>query len=287
METLKLCSEAIDMTSLYKAIPNRKDKNGRILSAHINVYEDLPCGMNVIHGKSIYGYDCIMLKKDAPSKMLGRVLAEVGKLGKKNLPLIGMHTQRADMPDRAGSDNSFDSIGDVDSTDILILEDLLIFISSMLNVNCPQFVFSTKLNSAGTYKPDDDNNIQYLMLDPRYNTYYFAIHEVRHAWQKKYHPEMFDNYVGLQECREKYGMHNVVYRSQIAEFDADVVARATMRLISPDFETYLAENNLPDFEKPLHIAYKKAADQYLLGRGGKVDFNRVIDYKSIYPGLIL
>lgn len=280
MNNINCCYEPIDMKPLYKTILQSMEKKDQYLSAHINVFDDLPDGKNVIHGKSDNGYDLIMLKKDTPQKMLGRVTAEIGKIGNRNLPQIGVSEKSPILFD--GTATSDFSAYKLNNSTIYYLQDMLIFVSELLHVNCPQVVFAPELDSAGKFESDDSNNIIYLILNPNHDILYFAVHELRHAWQRKNHPELFDNYMELQECREKYGIHNLVYNSQIAEFDANVIAHTLRKFRLTNPESYFR-----DWEQtPLNVAYQKAVNCYSLLHNGRFDIDRIIDYKTIYPDLI-
>lgn len=280
MSEIKLCSEPLDMKPLYNAILQSMEKKDQYLSAHINVFNDLPNGKNIIHGKTADGYDYIMLKKDTPNKMLGRVISEIGKIGNKKLPEISFTARGRNALDFTETSNS--PVYELNNGMIYALQDTLISVSSLLHVNCPQVVFASGFYTAGTYQIDDSNNIISLILNPDCDILHFAVHELRHVWQKKNHPELFDNYMGLRECREKYGRHNSVYNSQIAEFDADVIAHTFKKLILIHPEIYFS--NWEQF--PLKVAYQKAMNCYLSPQNGRINLDRIIDYKAIYPDLI-
>lgn len=278
---IEICQDVIDMTPIYKALLSR-DKKGIYLSAHINVCPVLPDDQKIIHGKTEAGYDFILLKKDEPNKMVGRVLSEVGRIGKKNFPTLNlMRTFRVLSTAKEYTGNS--SGPALDGSIIYRLQTMLIGMSQILHVNCPQIVFIPEYDTPGTLNTNENNDVTFLALNPKWNVLYFSMHELRHAWQRKYHPEMFENYISQDECEAKYGEHNLVYPSQIAEFDADVFACACYMY----FAIEAPEKFFDKWQQsPLLPAYKKSVEKFLSPYHGIIYWDHLIDYKSIYPDLI-
>ena len=269
---LKIVSEpAVNMKRLFQAACS-KIEDGK--AAHVIVVDSLPNDMKIFHGKNDFGYDSILVKLDSMDKMAGRVSSEVGKIGKKNLPScsIGVQLESANM-NSTQKENNY-----LSGPLIAALECLFVDLSDALQINCPQLVFSTGLNSAGTLNYDRHGDVSEVLLNPNNDLLLFAVHELRHAWQHKYHAEMFQNYIPLEECRRKYGMNNSVYNSQIAEFDANVFACAIMKDVynRPGYTTHT----------PLKSYVEKAADSLIAQWGKENNLMTLIDYKSIYPDLI-
>ncbi len=281
MFVYRFSNEAIDMRPLYLALLSSMEKKGRLESALINIFEDLPDGKKVLHGKSDAGYDVIFLKKDTIDKMRGRLLAEVGKIGSRNLKPLNLFTETPDSLNSPDVDSPV--VPQRNNNNIYSLQDILLWASDALHINCPQVVLTTNV-PAGQYHHDDANNIICLLLNPQKNIVFFALHEMRHVWQKKNHPEIFDNYMSLDECTKKYGSEkSAVYGRQIAEFDADIFAHTIMYGVWEPHEAYFSRI---DPNAVLLPYIKKAVACYATPYHGKFDIDRIIDYKAIFPDII-
>lgn len=283
MFVYRFSNEAIDMGPLYLTVLRSMEKKGRLESAHISVFEDLPDEKKVLHGKSDDGYDLIFLKKDTMDKMRGRLLAEVGKIGSRNLKPLNLFTGTPDSLNSPDVDATVVPQFPLNNKVFCQLQTMLILACAYLHINCPQVVLTTQV-PAGQYCDDSAHNIIYLLLNPQKHIIFFALHEMRHAWQKKNHPEMFDNYMSLDECTEKYGSEkSSVYGRQIAEFDADIFAHTLLYRMADPHEAYFSTI---DPNAVLLPYIKKAVACYATPYHGKFDIDRVIDYKAIFPDII-
>lgn len=222
---MSMTRTTVNMKDLYLAAFKRAD-DGK--AAQVLVVDELPDGKNILHAKTDFGYEVMVVKLDTKSKMVGRVLSEVSKIGKKDLLELGMslHVEKT-------SENiqCYDAPVQLTSMAVANVQVTLADLSEALQINCPQLVFTTALDSGGMADFDNNGDVRAIVLNPKYNIMRFAVHEFRHAWQRKYHSEMFRNYIPIEECREKYGRGNTVYNSQLAEFDANVFSYAIMNLM--------------------------------------------------------
>lgn len=277
---LKRCTDTIDMAPLYEAVMNRTKINGKNVSVHINIYERLPVDKRLIHGKCsnlFDDYEIILLEKDSPSSMLKQVSAAMERRYLIQLPQVNLSFSDSNLKQDQSTRSK------INGAYIYLLQKTLLDVCKILRLNnCPQIWFFPDYFSAGTSETDDDNNAISLILNPNYNALFMLLHEIRHVWQKKYHPEVLDNYIDLETCWEKFGRKNTYYGSQIAEFDADAFAHAYYRLLVPSYRLQQLEFS------PLNSGLKKAVKYYFsTSKQGMPDFDRLIDYKSLYPGLIL
>lgn len=269
---LKFVNEpAVNMKRLYQAACS-KIEAGK--AAHVIVVDSLPNDTKIFHGKNDFGYESILVKLDSMEKMVGRVSSEVGKIGKKNLPSCSFGIQLENINTNSTQKEDFN----LSAPFIGELEYLFVELSEELQINCPQFYFSTGLNSAGTLNYDSHGDVAEVLLNPNSDMLFFAAHELRHAWQHKYHTEMFERYIPFEECRRKYGKNNSIYNSQIAEFDANVFACALMESIYR--RPYTTQT-------PLKSYVEKAADSLIVQWGKNHNLTTLIDYKSIFPDLIV
>ena len=269
---LKFVNEpAVNMKRLYQAACS-KIEDGK--AAHVIVVDSLPNDTKIFHGKNDFGYDSILVKLDSMEKMAGRVSSEVGKIGKKNLPSCSIGVQLENTSTNSTQKRNFN----LSARLIADLEYLFVDLSDALQINCPQFFFSTELNSAGTLNYDSHGDVSEVLLNPNNDMLFFAAHELRHAWQHKYHTEMFESYIPFEECRRKYGKNNSIYNSQIAEFDANVFACAILKGVYK--RSYSAQT-------PLKSYVEKSADSLIAQWDKSHNLTTLIDYKSIYPDLIV
>ena len=86
----------VDMEPFYQVLVRTEAGSGNFKpSVLLNIFKELPDGKKVLHGRNACGYDQVFLRADTPQKMLGRVLAELGKIGSKRLPIGGFISSNA------------------------------------------------------------------------------------------------------------------------------------------------------------------------------------------------
>lgn len=237
----------VDMAPLYRAALQMK-KNYDHPSAHINVLPDLGAEVDVLHVLTMSGYELILLKNDEPQKLLDRVLAEVDKIGSPDLPIVDNSKTSARLEGNimqcCFDGEPVDSVTNPVSNDIRIemgyqmwnLQFILYKLSKDYRVFCPQILLTPEYFSSGACVFDDNNDARLILLNTNDDMIYCLLHEFRHVWQRKYHPEIFDNYIELPACMDKYKKnYSNVYNAQLAEFDANVFACHFLKRLNPEF----------------------------------------------------
>lgn len=273
---------AVDMSPMYKAVLKKKE----LCAVQINIIPELPDDMKIIHMRTDFGYDQILLKLDSSEKMFERVLPEVEKIGSESLPsgnfMAFTQTEQKKSEAQKNDCEQFKSNGDVISS----LQMRMLDISRILKINCPQFILDPNYYCDGVVECDKNEDVSLVILNLRRsrNKIFTLAHELRHAWQKKYHPELYSNYISLLECREKCKELSY-YNSQIVEFDANVFAYAYCRLVLGFKES--DEQIILFGARPETRAANKAAT--LMLKNWDILSNQVLleEYKSVYPELIV
>ena len=152
---LKRCTDTIDMAPLYEAVMNRTKINGKNLSVHINIYENLPNGECLVHGKCINlfdDYEIILLEKDSPSSMLKQVSAAMERRYLIQLPLINLGPSNSNLKQNQSTRSKINGVY------IYLLQKTLLDVCKILRLNnCPQIWLVPDYFSAGTSETDDDN----------------------------------------------------------------------------------------------------------------------------------
>ena len=277
----------VNMKPLYQALIRFREGKQQP-SIHVNVLKDLPNGKNVLHFISTYGYDYVLLKEDSIPKMRGRLLAELGKMRNRNLSLYDPKEHYVldskNLPSNLVKDLSASGWGLV----ISHLQALCLKVSEALNINCPQIILVPDYQTGGTLLTACESEVVAVILRPSDNFHevvYGLVHELRHGWQIKYHPELKDHYSTMFDCKEKYGKKSdQVYRSQIAEFDAEVFACATVKRVYYD---WVSNGPLLTTNTDVYHSIEKAADRFFPTIDDVFTATKAIpNYRSVYPNLI-
>ena len=275
----------VDMEPFYQVLVRTEAGSGNFKpSVLLNIFKELPDGKKVLHGRNACGYDQVFLRADTPQKMLGRVLAELGKIGSKRLPIGGFISSNA----VESSLSKAQSFCLYDGKDIARLQSYCLSISKILKILCPQIIFVPDYPSSGTIVTDNVGDTKAVLLKQNNNNIsdvFFLVHELRHAWQKKYHPEVFHKYVSLTDCQKKYGAeYRQCYNSQVAEFDAEVFACAVVKHL---YSNNVSKRSFFAGTDDIFRAIEQAADHFF-----PTDFALFVNtkllpkYQSVYPGLI-
>ena len=276
----------VDMEPFYQVLVRTEAGSGNFKpSVLLNIFKELPDGKKVLHGRNACGYDQVFLRADTPQNMLCRVLAELGKIGSKRLPIGGFISSNA----VESSLSKAQSFCLYDGKDIARLQSYCLSISKILKILCPQIIFVPDYPSSGTIVTDNVGDTKAVLLKQNNNNIsdvFFLVHELRHAWQKEYHPEVFYNYTSLADVQNKYGSaYRQWYNSQIAEFDAEVFACAAMKHLF--FDDSAGKKSFCVGNTDVHQAIKRAADHFF---PTGVDFltgaRTLPNYQSVYPDLI-
>lgn len=275
----------VDMEPFYQVLARTETGSENFKPSFLlNILKVLPDGKKVLHAKNACGYDQVLLRADTPQKMLGRALAELGKIGSKRLPIWGFFASNA-------AESSFSETHSpylYDGEAITRLQFACLNISNILQISCPQIIFVPNYLSSGTIVTDNVGDTKAVLLKQNNNItsdIFFLAHELRHAWQKKYHPEVFHKYVSLTDCQKKYGAeYRQCYNSQVAEFDAEVFACAVVKHLYPN---NVSKRSFFAGTDDIFRAIEQAADHFF-----PTDFALFVNtkllpkYQSVYPGLI-
>lgn len=275
----------VDMEPFYQVLVRTEAGSGNFKpSVLLNIFKELPDGKKVLHGRNACGYDQVFLRADTPQSAWSR-FAELGKIGSKRLPIGGFISSNA----VESSLSKAQSFCLYDGKDIARLQSYCLSISKILKILCPQIIFVPDYPSSGTIVTDNVGDTKAVLLKQNNNNIsdvFFLVHELRHAWQKEYHPEVFYNYTSLADVQNKYGSaYRQWYNSQIAEFDAEVFACAAMKHLF--FDDSAGKKSFCVGNTDVHQAIKRAADHFF---PTGVDFltgaRTLPNYQSVYPDLI-
>ena len=274
----------VDMAPFYRALLQVK-KVGVQQSAHINVVPDLD--EDVMHFLTPHGYEHILLRYDEPKKMIDRVVAESEKIGSPDLPLscfdYGLSIPSGNADADITSNNTIHLSGNI----IGQLQNLFCILSKHCKVPCPQMVFVPDPYPSCSITYENDADVRAIVLNLNSNILLSTFHEFRYAWQAKYHPDVFNNYIDLETCKERYPRnHSQIYNSQVAEFDANVYAAYFVKRIY--FKRFGTEAFVfPDACEALDISESIAGILPPIIAEDVFSSVPMELYKTIYPALIV
>lgn len=117
------------------------------------------------------------------------------------------------------------------------MEEFITMICEELNINIPKVSYDTSVFATNTTLAmiDVKNHILYLSNVESLDKYFAIAHELRHAWQFKYHKNWFKDY------KQSNQLSITNYNKQIVEIDANAYAMLIMEdifNISPIFNGF-------------------------------------------------
>ena len=267
------------MAPLYKILMNFSNQRNKGPLVHVNVLKKLPNGVDSFHVKCSQGYHHILLKKDKMKKLEERLAMELKRVDNPKIPLVDFNMGAVRGGEECvlhGANNMFEKR----VSNIELLPYFMHKASKMLNISAPQIVLLDDHSTRGF--SDRDNNCIYV--NKHYEVLGTALHELRHLWQYKYHPEWFENYVPYELVGNR---GSDFYNSQVAEFDAEVFAYAYMEAFA-GCKRYVDMLVASNGKLATWREYaEKAASLLNQPVNGTRVYNRALDYKSIYPDVVM
>ena len=184
------------------------------------VVEELENGENIVRIKFNDGRSVYYVKNDTDEAILERLIREIENPVCDNEPAFPTfyHT--------------------LNNRNVAKMCVFACYIADMLNIPLKQIIFIESTENTLEYE-----NFPYIIGDNLENFRVVFPHEIRHSWQRKNRPDMFENYISVTDVDENNEEAWIKYNNQPAEIDAQAFAlKLESMLFGTDYRDINAYN---------------------------------------------
>ena len=256
------------MVPLYKMIVEYCNRNRSMVGAFVNVVCRLPDNKLTETHINEQGDAIILLKYDTMDNLKERLFEALERLSNSKETKMILH------------DGEIGTCGNKNY--LVMMQAAAVSAAEQLGIDIPQIILTDDIDCDGLACRG------VIMVTPKKTMVSTILHELRHIWQRECRDRRrtyFGNYLEFQEISGKRNERLEYYNRQVAEFDANAFAYAWLKnkcKESPECEVFI-RRAVSEAEK----GAMKAAEVLNTPVDGEIDYNRMLDYKSIYPDVIM